>query len=260
MPVAQAQRRAGPAARAVALALVAAFAVWVWRVGATASDADRQVVNVMAQALIEGQVYSETDLLEIDRIMRTRRADNLCVPLDLRSEIMVRLALVEGQIRFGDAVAADRDLSATEQAIHRALACDPNMSMAWIALAWAEFARNDLTPRAADFIRMSMVTGPNEAFSVVRRVQLLLDALPKMTDPALRDLLAAEVRVLMQAQLNSVLAFNFVRVEDPERKFLEEIFATGSEAQQAGIAAEIWRSGENIDLPLAPARGARPWN
>lgn len=259
-PAPGAQGLAGLAARAVALALVAAFAVWAWRVGPTAADADRQVINVVAQALLDGDLYSEADLLATGQIMRANRADNLCVPLDLRSEIVVRLALVEGQIRIGDGDAAERDLSAAEDTIRHALACDPNMSMAWIALAWAEFARNDLTPRAADFIRMSMATGRNEAFSVVRRVQLLLDALPKMTNPALRDLLAAQVRVLMQFRFNNVLAFNFVRMEDPERRFLEEIFATGSKAQQTEIAAAIWSSGEDIDLPLAPARGARPWN
>jgi hypothetical protein len=253
-------RLSGFAARAITLAMVVGFVAWGTRVTSTTLDGDRLTINLVAQAMLEGGTYSEADLLKFDGILGALRTDDLCIPLDMRSEIVIRLASVEAQIRLGDAAAAERALSVAEDSITRALACDPNMSMAWIALAWIEFARHDFTPRAAELMRMSMTTGPYEGFSVARRVQLLVDALPTITDPDVRRLLAGQVRVLMDNELYTVLAFNYVRSEDAERQILAEIFATGSKDQQTGIASAVWRSGEDIELPLAPARGSRPWN
>lgn len=250
----------GLGARLVALALVVVFAAWGWRIAPITINEDRLVANLVAKGLLDGGTYSAGDLVKVDEALRASRDEALCIPLDLRSEIVIRLALVEAQIGLGDVAAAERYLGAAEASVARALACDPNMSMAWIALAWTEFARTDFTPRAADFIRMSMKTGPYEGFSVGRRVQLLLDALPKLTDQDMRDLLADQIRVLMNNELYTLLAFNYVRSEDPERRFLADVFATGSEVQQTKIAAAVWRSGEDIELPLAPARGSRPWN
>lgn len=253
-------RVAGLAARLVGLGLVAAFAAWSVQVAPTAADSDRLAVNLVGQTLLDGESYSQEDLRALEEILRANRAHNLCVPLDLRSEVAIRVALVELQISLGDADAAERDLDATEQSARHAISCDPNMSMAWIVLAWADFVRNDYTPRMAALVRMSMVTGANEGWSISRRVQLLLDVLPKMTDQEMRDLLIHQVRRLMADGYVRILAFHYVRSEDPERRFLAEVFATGNEEQQTKIASEVWRSGEDIDLPLSPARGSRPWN
>lgn len=253
-------RLSGFAARATTLAMVVGFAMWGTRVASTTVDGDRLTINLVAQAMLDGATYSDSDLLKFDGILGARPSDDLCIPRDMGSEVVIRLALVEAQIRLGDAAAAERALGLAERSIARALECDPNMSMAWIALAWAEFARHDFTPRVAELVRMSMTTGPYEGFSVARRVQLLVDALPTITDPDMRRLLAAQVRVLMDNELYTVLAFNYVRSEDAERQVLAEIFATGSKEQQTKIAAMVWRSGEDIELPLAPARGSRPWN
>ncbi|MEP9347962.1 hypothetical protein [Xanthobacter sp. KR7-225] len=224
------------------------------------ADSDRLAVNLVGQTLLDGELYSQEDLQSLEETLLTNRANNLCVPLDLRNEVVIRVAQVELQISLGNADAVEQDLNATEESARHAISCDPNMSLAWIALAWAEFVRNDYTPRMAELVRMSMVTGANEGWSIARRVQLLLEALPKMTDPQMRDLLAGQVRRLMAGGYNRILAFHYVRLEDAERRFLADIFATGDKDQQTKIAAEVWRSGEDIDLPLTPARGTRPWN
>lgn len=253
-------RASGLLARVVAVGIVVAFGAWVARVAPVAFDGHSFPVGIVAYNLLQGQSFPQSALDEIDADVKGIAARDLCIAADMKNATVVRAAAVDEQFAIGSPRGAEAALMASEESAKRALACDPNSSWAWMVLSWTEFLRNDLTPRMIEYARMSYRTGPYEGWTLLRRSQILIQIISRTTDPDLRDILRHDVQKLIADEIFLIVANMYLSADAAGQALLVEIFSEADANAQKAIASYIYRAGGDIQLPLGPARGTRPWD
>jgi hypothetical protein len=159
--------------------LAAAFGICsiTWAVFSSSFYGPEALFRSSAQRILAGDNFSseQLDLLKLkigstsaERVRSTALSDIATI----------RLRLWETRQRAGDA----SDLADLKRALSTALAEDPNDSFLWLI----EYGIQDIAARASDsglkFLRMSYLTGPNEAWIAVRRNPLALAAFSSLPD------------------------------------------------------------------------------
>lgn len=250
--------RGGLIGRSAGLVLVVLAGLWLAKVGPFAFDLSKDDVAAVGMGLMTGDSFDAETLAlarqEAERIANT----GLCKSEYSTFLTMLNSAALEQAFEADDYKSAEAAADRADAASQHTLYCAPTSALAWIALAWTEFLRNDYTPRFQAFIRMSDKVGPYEAWAVFTRIPLLMKLLPQLTE-ADRNRLRAQLALVARQDKFPLLVSLYLSGTTEQRSFLQGVLAETDEAAQKWAAGAIFRGGADIDLPLVPPRGERPW-
>src|SRR4051794_36487219 len=124
----------------------------------------------------------------------------------------------------GKALNGDKDAKATAgAALKDALRIGPHDSEVWLGLALLQAQANSPDPRAADALKMSYLTGPNQAELMPVRLATVTSG-TTLTDSDLRELAGADVRVILTqgSEGRSVLLGTYKRASEAGKDFIKD--------------------------------------
>lgn len=138
----------------------------------SAYQAEASFVNP-ARGILSGESYS------IERLNVLKRQLDVIPAKLLRSSALndvavIRLRLVEGELATGSHQIAAPSLANLEAAATAALAQSPRNSFLWLIEYWIRDLRGGATAGDLQFLRMSYLSGPNEAWIALRRNPIAL--------------------------------------------------------------------------------------
>lgn len=245
-------------ARLLVAPLVVLSGVWVYLLAPTTFDVARTQLIIVGDNLLRSQSFPKQDLEDLAAAAATVKTDALCHPFDTQNLLVVQVALAEIAFNEGDADAADKALRETVDLAHRTLYCNPYSSTAWTVLGWESFVRDDASPRMIALMDMSYRTGPFDGWSIVRRLGLMLPMVAQL-DAAHQEVLRTQIAAFVQDGLLDVLVGYYVGGNAAQKAFLQAEFARLGQPEMKRIDELVRNAGADIDLPLAEARGSRPW-
>lgn len=245
--------------RAAGLFLVLMAVLWMVRVGPATMDFSRADLYAVGEAIRLGESFSPETIRIVADQSQHLVAGQPCMPWDAENLVLLRIAQVEAAFVVNNEDAADQALMSAETAAKQTIYCAPNSSLAWIALAWIDFVRNDHTPHFRALIQMSERVGPNEGWSVTHRVELMLRLLSKANEADLVSL-RRQIEAIIDEEGFHFLAAIYLSGDSAQQKYLRTIFADARENGQKRLAGIIRVQGGDIDLPLVAPLGGRPWD
>lgn len=246
-------------ARLLALAMAIATGAWLATRESVSTSLAVDDLRHVSQRLMENDKFDAITLARVSSEVSITLNEANCNPRALQDLSIVGLAQVQLGIEAGDADETARLLSSTEAFARASVRCNPNSSVSWGVLATVEFIRNDNTPSFRSLINMSFKTGPMEFGAFQLRVPLLLSLYPNIDQPE-REQLMRQLSWLIDVDAPIPVAEYYLASNQAQQTFLREIIATKPERDQKIIADRIRNGGRDIDLPLVPPQGSRPWN
>jgi hypothetical protein len=143
---------------------------------------------------------------------------------DLKEEYAVARA---GQIFHSESAAPPEELQATQDKVRSALNIGPHNSRLWLVLALLQARSNPIDPLASQSLKMSYLTGPNQADLIPLRLGTATFN-NSLNDSDLAELARSDVRAMLTQlpQQRPMLLDNYARASDVGKKFLEESVRT----------------------------------
>ncbi|MFG1274014.1 hypothetical protein [Xanthobacter flavus] len=208
--------------------------------------------------MMAGEPYDPATISAVDAALSAILSDPVCDHQALQDLAVVRAALAEAAFQGEDADLADKRLTKAQEAAKASISCSPTSTRAWTILAWVEHIRNEDTPLLRTYLRKSHSSGPLEGWSLVRRMEILLELYPKLDDEETANLKQA-VNWLVTMGMSEFVGEHYISAKPEQRLFIRDILAAAPERMQKRAADIIRNGGEDIDLPMVEALGSRPW-
>jgi hypothetical protein len=175
----------------IALSLFGVFAVaWGgWSLPVFHAQASPQFV---AAKLLQGDSYKMPRLLLTERQAEAVAARYpFCNPAALHNLTAIRLGIIKDSIGGSDPSLLESSYDASYAAARQTLTCSPADSFVWLTLFWIDAVRHGVTANNEKYLRMSYITGPNEAWIALWRSQLVFAAFdglpPDLADDGVND-------------------------------------------------------------------------
>jgi hypothetical protein len=130
------------------------------------------------RAILSGEVFSSAQL----RTMKARldaSPSKLSLPSALTGAAVLRLHLVENELKTGGAGSQPQDLGQLELSTRLALGSSPTDALMWLVAFWVKRQLGEGTD--LPLLAMSYRTGPNEGWLAIRRNWLSLSMLDSLT-------------------------------------------------------------------------------
>ena len=185
------QRRPAEVVVRIIMLLVGFFAViWGgWSLPVFKAQASPQSV---AAKIFQGDSYKIPSLLLTLRQTEGFAASySFCNPAALRSLVAIRLGIFNDKIGENDPTPLEPLYDALYTSARQSLNCSPADLFVWLTLFWINAARHGLNANNENYLRMSYLTGPNEAWIALWRSRLLFGLFnglpPDLADDAVSD-------------------------------------------------------------------------
>jgi hypothetical protein len=175
--------------------------------------------------------------------------------LALYNVALIRLRIVENELMTGNHQIFPSDLADLETAVPAALAGTPTSSFLWLTAFWLQNRRAGNPDGGLKLLRMSYLSGPNEAWIAARRNPLALSiflSLPNEISERVLAEFAGLVRSGLYLDAANILA-------GPGWVFHEKLLGQlveVNEADRRNFARALAR--KNLDDALVPGIGDRP--
>lgn len=143
-----------------------------------------------AQHILLGENFNTEQLNRLRHQLDTTPASSLR-SLALNNVAIIRLRLAENDLAAGNRQLAASGLEEDlETAVTAALAGTPTNSFLWLTAYWLQNLRAGTPDGGLKFLRMSYLSGPNEAWIAVKRNPLALSIFPSLPDEIAGHVLA----------------------------------------------------------------------
>jgi hypothetical protein len=139
---------------------------------------------------------------------------------DLKGDYAVARA---GQILRSGPAASLEEIQAARDDVRSALKIGPHDSRLWLVLALLQARSNPADPLVSQSLKMSYLTGPNQADLIPWRLQTVTSS-KSLDDSDLAELARSDVRAMLTQlpQQRPMLIDDYARGSDVGKKFLEE--------------------------------------
>lgn len=141
----------------------------------------------------------------------------------------------------GDSLNPDERLAEAAASLRRMVAAAPNRGLGWSLLAAVEVARAAPPEEIAGLLRMSYLTAPREAASIVIRSQLMLRTWDRMPDD-LRSDAGRELRLLWESHALKVQLVKIYLSSDFQRRSIIRRYALLSELDATQFDDRVHRA------------------
>jgi hypothetical protein len=146
---------------------------------------------------------------------------------DLKGDYAVALASQALNAQYAVRSGAEQAAQAAQEAARNALQIGPHDSRLWLILALLQSRGDKVDPRAAESLKMSYLTGPNQAGLIPIRLAMVT-ANSSLKDADLGELARGDVRAMLSQRPEQRLALvnDYVRASETGKRFLEESVKT----------------------------------
>lgn len=247
-------------ARVACILLALVSMVWAFRFAPLLAESQTSGLAAVGGRLVILDVFEPEFLDELDAANVERLTRKPCLPKDLESLALVRVAAAgPAVLGLEDAGRRAVRMQHIKDAGRLSLHCNPNSSLSWTLLAWANMFDDDRdAQKILRYIDMSYLTGPREFATVVRRIEVWLQLWEEL-DETHRALLGDQVILLAKSRQYSIMAFFYLSANEDAKAYLEQRFGALDEAGQRAVTRFVRAEDGEITLPLVPLEGERPW-
>ena len=200
-----------------------------------------------AKAALSGEKFGARRLALIKSQLDARQAD--LVEASARDgAAILRMILVEGQLRDGKGEISYADYDQLRASIREAIARSPTNSFMWLAAFWQQRLRGEATEKDWDLLRMSYWAAPREAWIAVKRNPLTL-ALPEATGDQFLGLALSEFTGLVRSGLYWEAAGIFEAVPTARKLLLNRMMTVDVGDRRAFARALKSKDIEDVVIP-----------
>jgi hypothetical protein len=142
---------------------------------------------------------------------------------DLKEDYAVALSSQALDAQYAVRPGTEEAAQAAQEATRNALQIGPHDSRLWLILALLQSKSDKVGPRAVESLKMSYLTGPNQAVLIPIRLAMVT-ANSSLKDADLGELARGDVRAMLSQRPEQRLALvnDYARGSDIGKKFLEE--------------------------------------
>lgn len=243
-------------ANSVRRTLVATFGICAifWAIDAILVYRSDGALTDTAQRILSGDKFNVAQLDGMKRQMDAAPARPLQASAT-SSGAVIRLLLLEDQLKAGKGLPSAEDLVQFQMTIHAALAQSPTNSFMWLTDLWLKHLRGESADGDLNLLRMSYWFGPNEAWIAVRRNSLALGnfkSLPsELAEQALSEFVGL-VRSGLYVDASNILAGPGWAIHEQLLSRLAQV----DEADRRAFARVL--ASKNIDGVMVPGVEERP--
>ncbi len=210
-----------------------------------------------AKEILRGKSYDATTLVELKRQLDSMSADQIR-PAAV-SAAVVRMKLLEVKLTEGAVTAGSPDVADVGIALVAALSRDPSNSYLWLADYWLARLRGDTIDHAGRLLRMSYVTGPNEAWVAQRRNPIALESWASLPADLIKQILS-EFASLVQSRLYGDAASIVAGPGWPIHQQLLNRLAPLDEVDRHAMARALAAKNlDGVDVPGIDEHPSRPY-
>jgi hypothetical protein len=173
-----------------AVMAISGICVIIWSIGVVFVFRTDALYTENTRAILSGEVFSSEQL----RTMKARldaSPSNLLLPSALTGAVVLRLLLVENELKTGDPASHLADLGQLELSTRLALGQSPTEPLMWLVAFWLKRELGKFSETDLALLNMSYRTGPNEGWLAVRRNWLSLSVFgslsPELAQQAIRE-------------------------------------------------------------------------
>jgi hypothetical protein len=221
----------------------------------------QEPVQRAASDLLKGRGFSSRTLTKLLSDSDSAAARAICVPSELRSLVVLRIALLKSEIADGKASVASADASYVQlyQLAKAALECSPSDAYIWMTLFWLDASRHGLTPENAKFLQMSYESGSNEGWVAFGRVQVALSLLDRLPDRLSQNVVDDFIKLLNTGVLYDDLAAVLVdEAPGVKTRVIRSLDAVGPSVRQK-LSKALRDKDADVVIPGVQAPD-RPWH
>lgn len=244
------------AARSVTVALGACSVAWaVYAFDIFRAEA---AINGSAQSIRAGETYGAAHLDLLRKQLDTAGA-KLSGAQALDDAAVIRLRLLETDPAAGQSERRASDRETLEAALRAALSATPTDSFLWLAEYWIQDPAVRASDRGQKLLRMSYLSGPNEAWIAVKRNPIALAAYSSLPSDMTEQVLTEFVR-MVHSELYLQTADSIAASGPGLRKLLLGRTAELEEAYRRGLARALAsKDVKDAVVPGIDNRPARPF-
>jgi hypothetical protein len=143
-----------------------------------------------------------------------------------RSDLLAEQASAAATRLLKSSVKGQPEKESAEYAIKATLRVAPHNSRMWLLLAMVQASNNPADPFIAESLKMSYLTGPNQAEIIPSRLSVVT-ASNALRDPDLGDLARSDVRALLTQlpEQRQTLVSDYAAASEAGKKFLDQSVA-----------------------------------
>ena len=243
----------------ITLSLVGVFAVaWGgWALPVFKAQTSPQFV---AAKLLQGDSYKMPRLLVTEQQAEAVAARyRLCNPAALHSLTAIRLGIFNINIGASDRTLFESSYDVLRAAAQQTLNCSPADLFVWLTLFWIDAARHGVNANNEKYLRMSYITGPNEAWIALWRSHLLFAAFdglpPDLADDAVNDFinLVNTYRVIWQ------MAAVFEKTSQNGQQHIVASLPAANAVPREALIKMLRDNGLDLSIPGEAPNEPRPW-
>jgi hypothetical protein len=205
-------------------------------------------IDDLAAYVIRGFAYRPQLLQDKVPVLDAIENDRYCQARALRSDVIIRMRILELALNNADIAHLDGDLAATRSAIRKSLSCSPADAYAWLSLFWLNSISIGFKPDDLALLRMSYQEGPNEGWVMVKRNRFALAIFPYLP-PELAELALSEFAKSLQPEFVLSAVDNFVGPGWPIRATLLARIKDTPKPQIEAFARILQSRGYEVDVP-----------
>jgi hypothetical protein len=215
-------------------------------------------LNRITSELLMGRAYKLQTLSDAATQVAAIEQSWFCSPSDFHDEVVLRVAILQSAIAAGDKASVDHAYTPLYDLANTALACSPADPFVWWTLFWIDAAKNGLTPKNANYLRLSYALGPNEGWIGLWRVQLALALFERLPKDLADDATDEFIRLVNTQVLYQEAAAIFSRATPAVQGRLVEQLKTANPVPRQIFARVLYDKGFDVNI-AGVDRPARPW-
>jgi len=206
-----------------------------------------------SRRILSGEVYSEPQLILLKTRLDATPARRLR-SVALNDVAVIRLLMTETELAKNRQISTS-DMAGLEAIVTDALNGSPTNSFMWLAKYWMEQVRAGAGDGGFNFLRMSYLFGPNEAWIGIKRNSVALNSFASLPDDLAEQVLAEFPR-LVDSGLRREAANILAGPGWPLHEKLLGRLAKTDEANRRALAKAL--ESKDIDGNIVPGLGQRP--
>lgn len=246
----------------VCAALIRAFMVFIsiaaiaWVVDVIPKFWTETAFKEVAANIIAGETYRPELIDSLNMRLEKKRLR----PSMFSQAAIIRLSLVEHTIDTGEHQNLDRKLDALNESVVQALTSEPTDPFQWLIYFWLKNYRYGFKADYLDYLKMSYVLGPYEAWIALRRNRLALAIFPNL--PAdIAEFATSEFVGLVRSRFISAAADIVAGAGWPVRHILFARLKDIPEQDRRSLARNLYydKKLDDVGVPGIDLRERRPW-
>jgi hypothetical protein len=219
---------------------------------------DASELNAVGFRIMSGDAFQLSSPATLSALVEKSEAQAVCVPLEVRAAVIIRLRLFEDAVNASNVRESDERKGALRASIRRALKCTPTDAFLWFLQYWTGVSEAGDVAAHFEELRMSYLLGPFEGWIAAHRntfVLAIYEALP----PDLMERALTEYTALVDAGFTGQAVQNLKGPGWNLRDLLLPRLKAARLESRLALDRALRAERIDVDIPDVERKEFRPW-